>query len=36
MADHLNKKHLDKKKDHSGIAESPIAEVFSGRHPAGF
>ena len=29
MADHLNKK-----KDQSGIAESPIAEVFEGRHPA--
>jgi len=28
MADHLNKK-----KDQSGIAESPIAEVFEGRHP---
>ncbi len=34
MADHLNKKHLDQKKDQSGIAESPIAEVFEGRHPA--
>ncbi|HEX4603094.1 MAG TPA: methylmalonyl-CoA mutase, partial [Candidatus Angelobacter sp.] len=29
MADHQNKK-----KDQSGIAESPIAEVFAGRHPA--
>ncbi len=29
MADHLNKK-----KEQSGIAESPIAEVFEGRHPA--
>jgi hypothetical protein len=29
MADHLNKK-----KDQSGIAENPIAEVFEGRHPA--
>ena len=29
MADHQNKK-----KDQSGIAESPIAEVFEGRHPA--
>jgi methylmalonyl-CoA mutase, N-terminal domain len=29
MADHVNKK-----KDQSGIAESPIAEVFEGRHPA--
>src|SRR5690349_2733151 len=28
MADHL------KKKDQSGIAESPIAEIFEGRHPA--
>src|SRR5579859_3215560 len=28
MADHL------KKKDHSGIAENPIAEIFEGRHPA--
>jgi methylmalonyl-CoA mutase, N-terminal domain len=34
MADHQNKKHLDKKKDQSGIAESPIAEIFTGRHPA--
>src|ERR1700749_496567 len=34
MADHLNKKHLDKKKAQSGIAENPIAEVFEGRHPA--
>jgi methylmalonyl-CoA mutase N-terminal domain/subunit len=30
MADHVNKK-----KDQSGIAESPIAEIFEGRHPAG-
>ena len=29
MADHLNKK-----KDPSGLAESPIADVFEGRHPA--
>src|SRR6476646_3421799 len=29
MADHLNKK-----KDPSGIAESPIANVFEGRHPS--
>src|ERR1700742_4694613 len=29
MADQLNKK-----KDQSGIAESPIAEIFEGRHPA--
>jgi methylmalonyl-CoA mutase N-terminal domain/subunit len=29
MADHLNKKQ-----DQSGIAESPITEVFEGRHPA--
>src|SRR5690242_11824345 len=29
MADHANKK-----KDQSGIAESPIAEIFEGRHPA--
>ena len=29
MADHVNKK-----KDPSGIAESPIAEVFEGRHPS--
>ena len=29
MADHLNKK-----KDQSGIVESPVAEVFEGRHPA--
>ncbi|MGC2695211.1 MAG: methylmalonyl-CoA mutase family protein [Candidatus Angelobacter sp.] len=29
MADHRNKK-----KDPSGIAESPIAEVFEGRHPS--
>src|SRR5437899_12742608 len=29
MADHLNKK-----KDQSGIAESPISEVFEGRHPS--
>src|SRR5579864_3958870 len=29
MADHLNKK-----KDPSGIAESPIADVFEGRHPS--
>jgi methylmalonyl-CoA mutase, N-terminal domain len=29
MADHQNKK-----KDQSGVAESPIAEVFEGRHPA--
>jgi methylmalonyl-CoA mutase N-terminal domain/subunit len=28
MADHV------KKKDQSGIAESPIAEIFEGRHPA--
>ncbi|HKD79928.1 MAG TPA: methylmalonyl-CoA mutase family protein [Candidatus Angelobacter sp.] len=29
MADHQNKK-----KDQSGLAESPIAEIFEGRHPA--
>src|SRR5579884_3909223 len=29
MADQLNKK-----KDQSGIAESPIAEIFEGRHPS--
>src|ERR1700739_3842851 len=29
MADHTNKK-----KDPSGIAESPVAEVFEGRHPS--
>jgi methylmalonyl-CoA mutase N-terminal domain/subunit len=29
MADHLNKKE-----EPSGLAESPIAEVFEGRHPA--
>src|SRR6478672_2711957 len=29
MADHLNKK-----KDPSGVAESPIADVFEGRHPS--
>src|SRR6476619_4692248 len=29
MADHVNKR-----KDQSGIAESPIAEIFEGRHPA--
>src|SRR6478735_5799604 len=29
MADHLNKK-----KDPSGVAESPIADIFEGRHPA--
>src|SRR5215471_19680425 len=29
MADLANKK-----KDQSGIAESPIAEIFEGRHPA--
>jgi hypothetical protein len=28
MADHT------KKKDPSGIAESPIADVFEGRHPS--
>ena len=28
MADHVNKK-----KDPSGVAESPIADVFEGRHP---
>jgi methylmalonyl-CoA mutase N-terminal domain/subunit len=28
MADHLNKK-----KDQTGIAESPVSEIFEGRHP---